>query len=83
MKHRPGFALYEAVFAMSIIALIGAIYLISAWGKEFLYYRELNRQRTVGFTDFTICGGPNKARCEEGQTCELTKSHKEAYGQCI
>lgn len=83
MKHRPGFALYEVVFGMSLIFLSGAIYMITTWANEALYYKELARQRTVGFTDFVICGGPNKVECSEGQMCELTKSHKDAFGQCV
>ena len=83
MKYRQGFAAYELLFGIALIFLGGAIYMITAWSNEAVYYRELTRQRTIGFTDSAVCGGPNKIACAEGQSCKFTKSSKEAFGTCI
>ncbi len=83
MEHRPGFTLYGVVFIFGVFSLFVAMYFIQLRAKEFIFYKELARQRTVGYSEFILCGGPENMSCEKGYTCEIIRSKKYAFGKCV
>ncbi len=83
MKNLSGFATYSFVLAVAIASLGAVMYGIQSRANELLYYKELNKQRTVLFYNASIlCAGPKSLKCGEGYTCRITKPDTNAYGKC-
>lgn len=81
-NHRQGFVIYGFVLAIALASLIAILFGIHSRAKELLYYKELAKQRTVGYGGQAYCGGAQKRECPEGFTCDLTNPSDDGYGTC-